>query len=262
MSNNQASQLYPNYIEKIMNPTHLTSKGIKDLKLGTKLNLRMNKAFLNTVRYNKLSLMQDFIDLGVDVNAKGPYGQTALMIAALKGNTEAVTLLLASPRIQVNEQAKNGATALMIAASKGYLEIVKALLGTEGIDVNLTSENGLTGLMLAVKHGHTKVVKALLAFPATISNLSTHTSAMDLAIQYNRSNIIFLLLNHVDQPAIQPAQNQNVIILAPPSKTVILSTVQTPVPPPPTQTDLTHQEKYDTSLLRFALQKFNPYKKL
>jgi ankyrin repeat protein len=57
------------------------------------------------------------------VRATGSYGQTALMVAARQGNTDAMTLLL-NKGAEPKRVKKGGWTALMIAAGKGEVEAV------------------------------------------------------------------------------------------------------------------------------------------
>ena len=62
----------------------------------------------------------------------------------------------------VDETDDNGNTALMIASMKGYGDIVQFLLSEEGADPNLPDNNGRTALMWASEYGRTEIVRALL----------------------------------------------------------------------------------------------------
>lgn len=84
---------------------------------------------------------------------------TALMLAADKGNIETVQALLAKGA-DVNTE-NDGNTALMLAAMNGHAEIVQALLA-KGADVNVKANNSDTALMEAAADGHTEIVQALL----------------------------------------------------------------------------------------------------
>ena len=87
-------------------------------------------------------------------------GHTALMRAALEGDTEAVKALLRRCT-DVNARDHEGHTALMFAAINMHAATVKALLDY-GADVNARAGDGRTALMLAVCSGHVGIVQALL----------------------------------------------------------------------------------------------------
>ncbi len=88
---------------------------------------------------------------------------TALRLAAFKGHTETVKVLLAADSIQVNDNDYlAGWTTLHCAALKGHTEIVKVLLAAEGINVNEKDACGWTPLNCAARYGHAECVKALL----------------------------------------------------------------------------------------------------
>lgn len=65
------------------------------------------------------------------------------------GNTEHVTLLLASPGIDVNKEDETGASPLRHATWNGHEECVKLLLAAAGIYVNIENNSGLTPLQIA-----------------------------------------------------------------------------------------------------------------
>lgn len=74
---------------------------------------------------------------GIDVNATGNLGHTALMIAVGSCKGAAVSRLLHDERFLVNATATNGMTALMLVSRAGDDVSVRTLLGHLGIDVNL-----------------------------------------------------------------------------------------------------------------------------
>ncbi|KAG0637841.1 ankyrin repeat-containing domain protein, partial [Tuber brumale] len=89
---------------------------------------------------------------------------TPLMIAILSGNEPAVRLLLMDPRMDAGVTTQTGDTALHLAASKGHTNIVKLILqyGGSNIDHNARAFRGRTPLYLAAAKGHENVVRVLL----------------------------------------------------------------------------------------------------
>jgi len=107
----------------------------------------------------------------IDVNAKNVVGETALMTASLKGNTDIVKALLAIKNIDVNAKSMLGGTALIAASLKGNTEIVRALLSIKNIDVNIKGENGKTALYCASQMGHIEILRLLVKAGAVIDNI-------------------------------------------------------------------------------------------
>jgi len=105
-----------------------------------------------------------------DLSAKGR-GRSALMIAAYKGYTEIVELLLNSnddPKLyrgaDTSEQDYDGKTALMMAVEQNHLDIVKLLLNHGAkIKINIQDYDGKTALIMAVEQNHSDIVKLLLS---------------------------------------------------------------------------------------------------
>ncbi len=73
------------------------------------------------------------LDAGADINALDGHGQTALMNAAHKGQTEIVRLL-AKRGANLNHTAKFGLTALMLAVIADHPEVVRVLVDA-GADI-------------------------------------------------------------------------------------------------------------------------------
>jgi ankyrin repeat protein len=105
-------------------------------------------SFIECVGDNDKQAVKLFIEAGFDINTPADSGITALHIAAMKGNTDIVKMLLdkgANPNAAVTSGAEKGSTPLMAAVAGGYVEIVK-LLVAKGADVNAKDDHGLTAL--------------------------------------------------------------------------------------------------------------------
>ena len=124
--------------------------------------------------------------------------RTLLYIAALKGHTAVVRVLLSDPGINVNLAQEKGSTPLLIAADRGHVEIVGLLLEKWGIDPNLgTINEGTTPLAIAVHLGRKEVVKLLLGFRNTNIDIRRQDGATPLfiAVQNNDTAILKLLIS-------------------------------------------------------------------
>ena len=79
-------------------------------------------------RGGHLDIIEAFIGtLGVDVDAIGHYGETALMRAAGNGRTDTVNALAGTHNANVDAFDRSGWTALMLAANHGHTDTVNAL---------------------------------------------------------------------------------------------------------------------------------------
>ncbi|TNJ26145.1 Ankyrin repeat protein 1 [Giardia muris] len=80
---------------------------------------------------------------------------SALMIAAARGNTDAVARILP---FEEGNRNPVGWTALMFSAALGHLECAKLLIREAGMCCN----DGMTALLEAAQHGHADIVALLL----------------------------------------------------------------------------------------------------
>ena len=95
---------------------------------------------------------------GLEVDTASEYGETALMLAAFKGNMQLVQRLLADGAA-VNRVG--GWTPLHYAATQGHVDIVKLLL-EKGARVNVQTYSGVTPLYMAARKPSREVVMTLL----------------------------------------------------------------------------------------------------
>lgn len=104
----------------------------------------------------------------LNLEARAPNGDTALMVAAYTGNREAVMALLDKGA----EPNRPGWTALHYAASVGNVEIVRILLEKSAY-IDAEAPNKTTPLMMAARGGHTDTVKLLIEEGADASLRNT-----------------------------------------------------------------------------------------
>jgi len=98
------------------------------------------------------------------INSKDQHGQTALMVAAMRGHTQIVRLLVES-RAELNHTAKYNLSALMLAVVNNHIEIVH-ILARAGADQSIRGAGApgfasLTALELAEKAGREDIAAIL-----------------------------------------------------------------------------------------------------
>ena len=131
------------------------------------LHYYRQSALVDASLNGKLSRMKFLLALGADANEFECPNVRCLtpLVAAVEANqSEAVRLLLARGA-NVNKRLRRGQTALMFASYKGNTEMVKFLL-SNGADPTADCEDN-TALHWAEEKGHPEIVNLLLAAGAT-----------------------------------------------------------------------------------------------
>ncbi len=125
----------------------------------------MNDELRSSIRDNDIEKVKEFMDKGVDVEAKDRFfGATPLMQAAFEGRIE-IALLLIQKGADVNAKNKLGATPLMYAVSAGQIETARMLI-EKGADVNARDNGDETALSKAEKQGRSAAVELLRQYGA------------------------------------------------------------------------------------------------
>ena len=176
--------------------------------------------FFIAIRNDNASTVGGLLQRGFDPNTRDPKGQPGLTIAMQEQSLKAARVLLSSRDIDVNALNQAGESALMMAALKGDMQGVQLLLerdarinqpgwspihyaatGPEpklvrllldrGADLNAASPNGSTPLMMAAQYGSEDTVKLLLergADPKQRNQLDL--SAVDFAKLSGRAPVV------------------------------------------------------------------------
>jgi ankyrin repeat protein len=97
---------------------------------------------------------------GAVASPTGPHGTPQIVEAAVRGNREAISMLLARGA-DLEQTDGDGLGALARAALAGHTEVVRQLLGA-GARASAATPEGETPLHLAAAAGHTAVVRVLL----------------------------------------------------------------------------------------------------
>lgn len=179
--------------------------------------------FFRAVATDNAGTVQAMLAKGFDPNTLSEKGLTPLYIALQEENPKVTAVLLASPKLKVDLANPADETALMMAALRGNLDAVRRLvdLGAQvrragwtpahyaaagpnvqvlaflldrGADVDAVAPNGSTPLMMAAGHGTEDSVRLLIARGANkrLRNNRDLTAA-DLAAQSGREWMVPLL---------------------------------------------------------------------
>ncbi|MTV36197.1 ankyrin repeat domain-containing protein [Duganella radicis] len=136
------------------------------------------------MRYESLNVARLLMDQpGIDLEAKAPNGNTALMMAAFRKNKTAVLEML-KRGAQVNQK---GWAALHYAAAAGSVEITTILLDKHAY-IDAETPSGMTPLMIAAREGQEDVVALLLkeGADATLKDGGFHLTAAEFALKADK----------------------------------------------------------------------------
>ena len=176
--------------------------------------------FFIAIRNDNVGKLNNLLQRGFDPNTRNEKGQPGLTVAMREQSPKVARVLVDQPTIDVNSLNLAGESALMIAAIKGDLASVKLLLdrgarlnqpgwtalhyaasGQEpktvewlldrGAEIDALSPNGSTPLMLAAQHGSEVSVDLLLARGANMALRNTQNlGAIDFARSGGRDYLV------------------------------------------------------------------------
>jgi ankyrin repeat protein len=147
--------------------------------------------FFIAVRNDNTSVLNDLLDRGFDPNTRNEKGQIGLVLAMQEHSLKAARALLARPATDVNALNQAGESALMLAAIKGDMEGVQLLLG-KGAKIN---QPGWSAIHYAATGPEPKIVELLLARGAEVDARSPNDSTpLMMAAQYGSEDSVKLLL--------------------------------------------------------------------
>jgi ankyrin repeat protein len=144
--------------------------------------------------------IRSLLDKGFDANAIDPQGQPAANLAIQRDSVKAFETLLAAPALDVNLLNPAGESALMLAAIKGQLEWCEQLL-QRGAKVN---QPGWSPLHYAASGPNPRIVELLLGRGAAPDARSPNGSTpLMMAARYGSEDAVRLLLERGADPTLR-----------------------------------------------------------
>lgn len=153
--------------------------------------------FFRALNIDNESEVASLLAAGLDPNTRSEKGQTGLYLAMREGSTKVAALLLAHPAIRVDATNQANETALMMAALRGNLEWTLRLI-ERGAAVN---RPGWAPLHYAASGPEVAVVQLLLDRGAQIDALAPNrNTALMMAAGYGPEESVTLLLSRGANP--------------------------------------------------------------
>lgn len=160
--------------------------------------------FFRDVRSDNASGVKGLLDRGFDPNTRDAQGQTALLIAVREPSPRVVQVLLDSPKTEVETRNAKDESPLMLAAIKGQQDVVTRLIARDA-DIN---KPGWAPLHYAATGGHVAIMKQLIDNYAFIDAQSPNgTTPLMMAAMYGSTDAVKLLLDEGADPLMKNDKN-------------------------------------------------------
>jgi uncharacterized protein len=156
--------------------------------------------FFIAIKRDDARAVQSLLQRGFDPNTRDPKNLHGLFLALREPSPKVAEVLLNAPKIDLNAMTADGETPLMMAVFKGQTELVVRMI-EKGADVNQT---GWTPLHYAATAGHVQLIKILLDKHAYIDAESPNkTTPLMMAAHYGTSGAVKLLLEEGADPSLK-----------------------------------------------------------
>jgi uncharacterized protein len=147
--------------------------------------------FFSAIKQDDPRVIQSLLQRGFDPNTLDPKKLHGLFIALREPSPKVAQLLINTPKIDLNPITEDGETPLMMAVFKGQTELAIKMI-EKGADVNKT---GWTPLHYAATAGNVQLINILLENHAYIDAESPNkTTPLMMAAHYGTAGAVKLLL--------------------------------------------------------------------
>ena len=159
--------------------------------------------FFKAISFDDAPRVEALLLRGFDPNARDERGQTGLYLSLREASFKSTALLLARPDLRLDLRNAEGETALMMAALKGQLVWVRILLD-RGARVDAIEPGSWTALHYAACGPEPRIVPLLLAQGAPIDARSPNGStALMMAARYGPEGAVDALLRQGADPSLR-----------------------------------------------------------
>jgi ankyrin repeat protein len=147
--------------------------------------------FFHAIEVDNADAIKDLLQRGFDPNSHDAQGQTGLGLAIIKDSPRVAAVLASQPALAVDERNNAGETALMLAALRGNVPMMRTLLA-RGAQVQ---QPGWSALHYAATGGNVDAVRLMLEQGAALNALSPNGSTpLMMAARYGSEAAVDLLL--------------------------------------------------------------------
>jgi ankyrin repeat protein len=159
--------------------------------------------FFTAIRRDDGDAIAALLRRGFDPNTRGPKGQVGLSMALQLDSRKAFAALMGARQLNVEARNAQDESPLMLAAIKGNIEAVKALIARDA-DVNKPGWTALHYAASGTTPEQTRIIALLLENHAYIDAASPNgTTPLMMAAQYGKSEAVQLLLDEGADPALK-----------------------------------------------------------
>ncbi|MDP4075305.1 ankyrin repeat domain-containing protein [Acidovorax sp. A1169] len=159
--------------------------------------------FFSAVERDDADTVNSLLRRGFDPNIRDPKGQVGLTLAIQAESLKVFAALIANRRLKVEIRNRQDESPLMMAALKGNVDAVKALMGRDA-DVNKEGWAPLHYAASGIKQEHVRIIGMLLENHAYIDATSPNgTTPLMMAAQYGSNDAVQLLLNEGADPTLK-----------------------------------------------------------
>lgn len=157
------------------------------------MDSRIGSGLMIGAREGNIEMMRLFISRGANINRANCNGETAIILAAWRGQLAAVKWLV-DRGARINAPPRQW-SPLHYAVFAGHRPVVDYLM-EQGADINALSTNGSSGLMMAIYEGHEELARMLIEKGAERSFRNDWgDGALEWAMRYNQLGIARMITN-------------------------------------------------------------------